>query len=887
MVYRGPKKVPAARAAPTTDPNLPRPLAVGEYVTCALQPHPAIRNVVLAKVVALDPDYFQAAQEYCASLDLPQLDPHNSLPGTFASTVDLTASARAGSDLETRPPASKRARRSDSHAAFPDPGSAATSSSLFVVPSPSTPTAQTARKPDGLFDDKADDKAGTRPGTRPGTKSAAKHASSSEQKDGRSVADSLLDAASADREAVCPENPIRVGRVYLTFHHRDHRLDRWEDVVNVERAPPQASAPEEQLSENPYIRTRAMKRARDEVIPSADADIATEHRTAADQNEHHDAVTIVRNISQVVLGNYVTDAWYSSPFPSVTHKTDILFICGICLQYDISEAGHLAHRRCCQHVSPPGCLVYHDDENDIRVYEIDGLLNSTYCSCLCLVAKLFLEHKSLCYDIGAFNFYVVTVNRGEIAAYFSKEKPMTKSRYNVACILTFPQHQRKGIGRFLIDFSYELTRREGKLGTPERPLSDLGQLSYRRYWTHAIITFLRQQNGTSSKTVSVADISLGTAICESDIIPILRSLKLLHTWKCISSAKASKADLDMAQAKSAPPLIAVHTRYFRCRWAREFGKDTIPSASPRTSHAPRKLPNASKISLACTPREGGAIGTSNSATTKLGTSKSKKGKVKTGKIADRPDINLVQSSKQGVSKIGHSLKNGKKNESDAVEHAGFTDLQIRKMKDFIKLHSADAVIRKVESRFGVHEEVYHAFAISMALSYGKCRKKLRKMALMIINEPADIIPRKSSRNGEQKIVRGEIGESRQGKRNGIKPQQKRKEVIATATMIATVAPSPKNEGNTYVGGWYDMTENGEMQGQHVGFIGEGQGMDDYGVSGQDVMGFDSAYMGSNCDDVPKRIDRPKRVEFVEAKPRGDLEKNVVDDADRDDVVVID
>jgi histone acetyltransferase MYST1 len=166
------------------------------------------------------------------------------------------------------------------------------------------------------------------------------------------------------------------------------------------------------------------------------------------------------------------------------------------------------------------------------MFEIDGKDHKIYCQNLCLLSKLFLDHKTLYYDVDPFLFYVLcevdSNNVHHIVGYFSKEK-QSQENYNLACILTFPPYQRKGYGKFLMSISYELTKREGTTGSPEKPLSDLGKISYRSYWTYVLLKIF--QNRDSLNSISIQEISKMTGFKTEDILSTLHSLNMIKYWK--------------------------------------------------------------------------------------------------------------------------------------------------------------------------------------------------------------------------------------------------------------------------------------------------------------------------------------------------------------------
>lgn len=231
-----------------------------------------------------------------------------------------------------------------------------------------------------------------------------------------------------------------------------------------------------------------------------------------------------RSPPMIRFGKYEIKTWYSSPYPQEYAMQPMLYLCEFCLKYMKSQSILKRHRAKCHWFHPPANEIYRKGE--VSIFEVDGITSKIYCQNLCLLAKLFLDHKTLYYDVEPFLFYVMTHNDRKgchLVGYFSKEKSC-QQKYNVSCIMTMPQYQRQGFGRFLIDFSYLLSRVEGQSGSPEKPLSDLGRISYHSYWKSTLMEYLYNYG---EKKLSIRKISTDTGMDPHDIASTLQMLGML------------------------------------------------------------------------------------------------------------------------------------------------------------------------------------------------------------------------------------------------------------------------------------------------------------------------------------------------------------------------
>ncbi len=305
---------------------------------------------------------------------------------------------------------------------------------------------------------------------------------------------------------------------YVHYAKTDRRLDEWVTIDKIDLNYDASDS----FGDDSFVKNKKMRR---KSFASGDG---TESKLHLLEKEHEE-LTKVRNIETIEFADFAIGTWYYSPFPEqyTGHK---LYVCNYCLKYMKGLTTYRGHQKKCEHNGPPGIEIYR--EGNLSMWEVEGKGHKLYCQNLCLLSKLFLDHKTLYYDVDPFFFYVLcerdACGKDQIVGYFSKEK-FSQENYNLACILTFPPFQRKGYGKFLISMSYELTKIEGKTGSPEKPLSDLGRISYRSYWTYVLLTELL--NRRLDKELSVETLCAATGIRQEDLLSTFDSLNVIKTYK--------------------------------------------------------------------------------------------------------------------------------------------------------------------------------------------------------------------------------------------------------------------------------------------------------------------------------------------------------------------
>lgn len=203
-----------------------------------------------------------------------------------------------------------------------------------------------------------------------------------------------------------------------------------------------------------------------------------------------------------------------------------------------NERAYRRHMEKCKVRVPPGNEIYRDDY--YIFYELDGMAQKRYLRNYSYLARMFLQHKTLEIDVDVFYFYVLyarpevdahnqRVKRGEVSekdpgptdtsyhniGYFSKEKPINLMTHNIlSCILTMPCYQGLGYGNVLIDMAYLLAARDNLIGSPEKPLSDLGYMAFSRYWRYRILEYLVEHE---ANTVTLWDVVRHTNFAAVDV----------------------------------------------------------------------------------------------------------------------------------------------------------------------------------------------------------------------------------------------------------------------------------------------------------------------------------------------------------------------------------
>lgn len=117
---------------------------------------------------------------------------------------------------------------------------------------------------------------------------------------------------------------------------------------------------------------------------------------------------------------------------------------------------------------------------------------------------------------------------------------MSWDNNNLACILIFPPWQRQGLGKILMGASYELSKREGRIGGPEKPLSELGRKGYIKFWEARVANAILGMKIKS--TMTVEELATRCWLLPEDAIAAMKNMDVLE--------KSKKADGGLLVSKT-------------------------------------------------------------------------------------------------------------------------------------------------------------------------------------------------------------------------------------------------------------------------------------------------------------------------------------------------
>ncbi|GEQ71169.1 hypothetical protein JCM33374_g4850 [Metschnikowia sp. JCM 33374] len=306
-----------------------------------------------------------------------------------------------------------------------------------------------------------------------------------------------------------------------------------------------------------------------------------------------------RNIDTVVFGESKFATWYGNSAYFLSHGDDklgidqgsggrrrgfspaksgfwldVLYVCECCFKYTAKVDQMAAHRSVCslnKRFPPLGQLVYADTKRPFIIKKVRGFRHPLFCQNLALFGKLFLDDKSVFYNVEAFDFYVVygyghyhghdpsmmKLSPLRPMGFFTKEVNSWESDNNLACICIFPPFQRLGLGSLLIEFSYALasvTPGQSRSG-PEFPLSPYGKVLYLRFWARRL-AFVILNEVAHNERLTLSLLADTTGFRKEDILMTLEYMGVL----CRASSEKSDITLSIPNTEAWCEKNGVNTK---------------------------------------------------------------------------------------------------------------------------------------------------------------------------------------------------------------------------------------------------------------------------------------------------------------------------------------